>query len=108
GIGLVAKLRAYALQDQGRDTVEANMLQGLPADARDYRAAAEILRDLGLDTIRLLTNNPQKISGLTEHGITVIERVPSHAGWTGSNHSYLTTKRDRMGHILPSVMEELP
>ncbi len=108
GIGLIAKLRAYALQDAGRDTVEANTLQGLPADARDYRPAAEILQDLGLETVRLLTNNPQKITGLTEYGITVAQRVPSHVGWSGANHSYLSTKRDRMGHILPAVMEELP
>ncbi len=98
GIGLMAKLRAYALQDQGRDTVDANLLLGLPADARDYGIGAQILVDLGVRTMRLLTNNPAKLAGLSGYGLQVVERVPLHVGSNPHNEAYLTTKRERMGH----------
>ena len=99
-MGLLRKLRAYALQDQGYDTVEANELLGLPVDARDYRAAAAILRDLGVPRIRLLTNNPAKVAGLEEAGIAVVERVPIVVAASPNNHHYLVTKRDKMGHLM--------
>lgn len=100
GIGLLAKLTAYQLQDAGLDTVAANTAQGLPVDAREYGAAAAILNDLGLDDVRLLTNNPAKVVGLAEHGVTATERVPLQVGHNQHNRSYLTTKRDLMGHQL--------
>jgi 3,4-dihydroxy 2-butanone 4-phosphate synthase/GTP cyclohydrolase II len=100
GIGLLAKLTAYNLQDAGLDTVAANTAQGLPADAREYGAAAAILQDLGLDQIRLLTNNPAKLTGLAEHGVTAAERMPLQVGLTQHNRGYLTAKRDLMGHQL--------
>jgi 3,4-dihydroxy 2-butanone 4-phosphate synthase/GTP cyclohydrolase II len=100
GIGLLAKLTAYQLQDAGLDTVEANTAQGLPADAREYGAAAAILEDLGLDEVRLLTNNPAKVVGLAEHGVTAAERVPLQVGQNQHNRLYLNTKRDLMGHQL--------
>ena len=101
GIGLLPKLRAYELQEAGRDTVDANLDLGLPADARDYAAAAQILDELGVSSVRLLTNNPEKHLALQNHGITVKDReaVPVLAG--EHNVRYLTTKRDRMGHQLP-------
>lgn len=101
GIGLANKLRAYQLQESGVDTLDANLQLGLPGDARDYTAAAEILADLGLTNIRLLTNNPDKIEQLEGHGISVTERVPLHVGFTDHNSAYLEAKRDRMGHQLP-------
>lgn len=101
GIGLSNKLRAYQLQESGIDTLDANLQLGLPADARDYRAAAEILEDLGLTSVRLLTNNPDKVAQLEQHGVTVSERVPLIVGENESNSLYLRTKRDRMGHQLP-------
>jgi 3,4-dihydroxy 2-butanone 4-phosphate synthase/GTP cyclohydrolase II len=100
GIGLLAKLTAYQLQDAGLDTVAANTAQGLPVDAREYGAAAAILTDLGLDEVRLLTNNPAKLLGLAEHGVTAAQRVPLQVGQNQHNHRYLNTKRDRMGHQL--------
>lgn len=100
GIGLVNKLRAYRLQEQGRDTVDANLELGLPADARDYSAAAAMLRDLGITQVRLLTNNPLKQKALTEHGIEVVERVPLEVGRNAVNDGYLRTKAERMGHLL--------
>lgn len=99
GIGLVNKLRAYALQERGLDTVDANTALGLPADARDYAAAAAILRELGIERVRLLTNNPDKVSQLQGFGIPVTERVPLLVGLAPNNHQYLETKRDRMGHL---------
>ena len=105
GIGLANKLRAYQLQEQGVDTLDANLQLGLPADARDYTAAAEILADLGADQIRLLTNNPDKVSQLESHGVTVTERVQLYVGVTDQNTSYLETKRDRMGHVLPTDVQ---
>lgn len=100
GIGLVDKLRAYALQDQGVDTVDANLRLGLPADARDYRSAAAILHDLGVSAVRLLTNNPDKVRALADHGIVVRDRIPLVTGVTASNVVYLRTKLDRCGHVL--------
>ena len=102
GIGLVAKLQAYQLQDGGRDTVDANLDLGLPADARHYGAATQILKDLGVSTVRLMTNNPDKVTNLQEYGITVAERVPLTPHPNDHNLAYLLTKRDRMGHVLPT------
>ncbi|MEU4732259.1 bifunctional 3,4-dihydroxy-2-butanone-4-phosphate synthase/GTP cyclohydrolase II [Streptomyces sp. NPDC023588] len=101
GIGLLSKLRAYELQERGRDTLDANLELGLPADARDYAAGAQILGDLGVRSVRLLTNNPEKSDALVRHGITVTSResMPLEAG--EHNLRYLRTKRDRMGHDLP-------
>jgi 3,4-dihydroxy 2-butanone 4-phosphate synthase / GTP cyclohydrolase II len=103
GIGLVAKLQAYQLQDGGRDTVDANLDLGLPADARHYGAATQVLRDLGVESVRLLTNNPAKTTSLEEYGITVTERVPLTPHPNDHNIGYLLTKRDRMGHDLPHL-----
>lgn len=101
GIGLVHKLRAYQLQDAGADTVDANLALGLPADARDYGTGAQILADLGVRSMRLLTNNPAKRAGLEGYGLSIIERVPLAIEPTQDNERYLRTKRDRMGHDLP-------
>ncbi|MCZ4548627.1 bifunctional 3,4-dihydroxy-2-butanone-4-phosphate synthase/GTP cyclohydrolase II [Gordonia rubripertincta] len=98
GVGLGAKIAAYALQEQGRDTVDANLDLGLPVDARQYWQAAAILRDLGVDRIRLITNNPDKTAALEEHGITVVERVARPAHVNQHNRAYLRTKELRMGH----------
>jgi 3,4-dihydroxy 2-butanone 4-phosphate synthase / GTP cyclohydrolase II len=103
GIGLVAKLQAYALQDGGRDTVDANLDLGLPADARHYGAASQVLRDLGIEDVRLLTNNPEKSEALADFGITVHDRVPLTPRPNPHNLRYLRTKRDRMGHHLPDL-----
>jgi len=103
GIGLVAKLQAYQLQDGGRDTVDANLELGLPADARHYGAATQILRDLGVSSVRLLTNNPDKVRNLEDYGIAVAERVPLTPHPNDHNIAYLLTKRDRMGHVLPDL-----
>ncbi|MCK6066708.1 MULTISPECIES: GTP cyclohydrolase II [Microbacterium] len=100
GIGLINKLRAYSLQEQGLDTVDANLALGLPADARDYAAAAGILADLGVSRVRLLTNNTDKVAQLRELGLEVVEQVPLLVGVGPNNHQYLETKRDRMGHII--------
>lgn len=104
GIGLANKLRAYQLQEEGLDTLDANLQLGLPADSRDYTAAAEILADLGIDRVRLLTNNPDKVAQLEEHGLDVVERVPLLVGVTEQNIGYLNAKRDRMGHQLPDAV----
>ena len=106
GIGLANKLRAYQLQENGVDTLDANLQLGLPADARDYRAAAEILADLGLRSVRLLTNNPDKVAQLEASGVTISERVPLYVGLTEQNAGYLAAKRDRMGHMLPADSNE--
>jgi 3,4-dihydroxy 2-butanone 4-phosphate synthase / GTP cyclohydrolase II len=108
GIGLINKLKAYRLQEQGLDTLDANLALGLPADARDYGAAVGILNDLGLDTVRLLTNNPEKRRQLEERGVTVTDLVPLVVGLGADNENYLNTKRDRMGHALPAhdVLDE--
>jgi 3,4-dihydroxy 2-butanone 4-phosphate synthase/GTP cyclohydrolase II len=100
GIGLTNKVRAYELQDRGFDTVDANLELGLPVDDRDYGVAAQILTALGVGRVRLLTNNPAKTAGLAAHGITVVERIPSHVGVTGNNAGYLHAKRTRLGHLL--------
>ncbi|WP_353116092.1 GTP cyclohydrolase II [Microbacterium sp.] len=100
GIGLINKLRAYALQEEGLDTVDANLALGLPADAREYAAAAGILTDLGISKVRLLTNNTDKVRQLRELGLDVVEQVPLIVGVGPNNHQYLETKRDRMGHII--------
>ena len=100
GIGLINKLRAYRLQEDGLDTLDANLALGLPADARDYGAATAILDQMGITSVRLLTNNPEKVRQLEERGVTVTERVPLVVGVGAFNESYLETKRDRMGHAI--------
>lgn len=100
GIGLSNKIKAYALQEQGLDTVEANEVLGYPADMRDYGMAAQILKDLGLNSIRLITNNPEKIRGLEEYGLSVIERIPIIIKANEKNRFYLEVKQKRMGHLL--------
>jgi len=103
GIGLAAKCKAYALQDAGLDTVEANEHLGLPADRRDYGIGAQILRDLGLKRLRILTNNPKKISRLEVYGIQIAEQVPIVIRANDINRRYLQTKRDRLGHMLEGI-----
>ena len=103
GIGLVSKLAAYALQDDGRDTVDANLELGLPADARDYGTGAQILADLGVRTMRLLTNNPAKLVGLSGYGLRIVDRVPIEIPPNPFNALYLATKRERMGHQMGHV-----
>ncbi len=100
GIGLMHKLAAYALQENGRDTVEANVDLGLPVDTRDYGIGAQILTDLGVSSMRLLTNNPAKRAGLEGHGLSISERVPLQTVPTDENRSYLSTKAEKMGHLL--------
>ena len=98
GIGIAAKIGAYELQDRGLDTVDANLQLGLPVDTRDYTVAADILRHLGIERVRLMTNNPAKLDGLTAAGIDVVERIVVAPHLTPENRRYLRTKRDRMGH----------
>jgi len=107
GIGLVNKVRAYQLQDQGRDTVEANEELGFPPDLRDYGIGAQILADLGLHRIRLLTNNPKKIVGLKAYGLEIVERVPIEVPPNKRNLKYLKVKRDKLGHIFTIIDEHL-
>jgi 3,4-dihydroxy 2-butanone 4-phosphate synthase/GTP cyclohydrolase II len=106
GIGLINKLRAYKLQEEGLDTLDANVALGLPVDARDYGAASAILEDLGIRSVKLLTNNPEKSRQLNAHGIAVEEMVPLIVGAGAFNERYLQTKRDRMGHNLPFTTSE--
>jgi len=100
GIGLLNKLRAYELQEQGFDTVEANVELGFPADSREYGFGYQILADLGLSTIRLLTNNPRKMEGIESYGLRVVEQVPIEVAPNDENRSYLAAKRDKLGHLL--------
>ena len=101
GIGLINKLKAYRLQEDGMDTLDANLALGFPADGRDYGAAVAILEDLGISEVRAITNNPEKLRQLGDRGITVLERVPLVVGVGEYNEKYLEAKRDRMGHVLP-------
>ena len=105
GIGLINKLKAYRLQEDGLDTLDANIALGFPVDGRDYSAAVSILEDLGLNEVRAITNNPEKLRQLRDRGITVIEQVPLVVGVGDFNEQYLEAKRDRMGHILPGTPE---
>jgi 3,4-dihydroxy 2-butanone 4-phosphate synthase/GTP cyclohydrolase II len=100
GIGLLNKLKAYNLQDKGLDTVDANLELGLPVDLRDYGIGAQILADLGLTSIRIMTNNPKKIRGLEGYGLSVTAQVPIEHAPNPENHRYLQAKRDRLGHTL--------
>jgi GTP cyclohydrolase II len=100
GIGLANKVRAYELQDRGADTVEANAHLGFGPDLRDYGVAVGILRALGVQRLRLLTNNPRKLNAITDAGLVVTERVPIECGRNPHNESYLTTKADKLGHLL--------
>jgi 3,4-dihydroxy 2-butanone 4-phosphate synthase/GTP cyclohydrolase II len=100
GIGLLNKLRAYELQEQGLDTVDANLALGLPVDSRDYGVGYQILADLGLTSLRVLTNNPKKILGLEGYGLIITEQLPIEAEPNPVNERYLRTKRERMGHTI--------
>src|SRR5438874_5894956 len=100
GIGLLNKLRAYKLQEEGRDTVDANLELGLPADLRDYGIGAQILVDLGLSSIRLLTNNPKKIVGLEGYGLRVTDQIPIQHAPNRHNVAYLRAKKNKLGHLL--------
>jgi 3,4-dihydroxy 2-butanone 4-phosphate synthase/GTP cyclohydrolase II len=103
GIGLANKIRAYALQDKGLDTVQANLQLGLPADMRDYSVGAQILKDLGVRKIHLLTNNPEKVSGIRKHGLSILRRIPLEIAPNGMNRAYLKVKKDKLGHLLSKV-----
>jgi 3,4-dihydroxy 2-butanone 4-phosphate synthase/GTP cyclohydrolase II len=105
GIGLVNKMRAYELQDQGMDTVEANVALGFAPDPRDYGIGSQVLVDLGVKNLRLLTNNPRKRVGLESYGLSVVERVPIEIPANDSNRHYLNTKRDKLGHQLSSLTD---
>jgi 3,4-dihydroxy 2-butanone 4-phosphate synthase/GTP cyclohydrolase II len=100
GIGIGHKIRAYGLQDKGADTIDANLQLGLPADSREYGIGAQILADLGITTMRLMTNNPAKLGGLEGFGLEIVERVPLEIESNPYNEHYLRTKRERMGHLL--------
>jgi 3,4-dihydroxy 2-butanone 4-phosphate synthase / GTP cyclohydrolase II len=106
GVGLLSKLQAYELQDAGADTVDANLELGLPADAREYSAGAQMLADLGVRSVRLLTNNPAKVNGLTNCGVDITARVPLATSVTPYNLRYLVTKRDKLGHEIQNLDEQ--
>ena len=101
GIGLEAKIKAYALQDRGLDTLDANLALNLPADARDYSFAAEMLKSVNVNEVELMTNNPHKVDGLNDNGVFVVKRKAHISGICAENRDYLNTKSARMGHILP-------
>ena len=101
GIGLVNKIRAYALQDAGADTVEANEQLGFGADLREYAMCGDMLRHLGVTQVRLMTNNPKKVAAVEANGVEVVERVPLISGLNPYNEGYMQTKTDKMGHLLP-------
>ena len=107
GIGLANKIRAYSLQDLGDDTVEANRKLGFPDDGRDYLPAVEILRELGVSRLRLMTNNPRKISAMKRYGLNVVERVPLVAGVNPHNRHYLKVKETKLGHLLRGYDNDL-
>ena len=108
GIGLINKIKAYALQDQGYDTIQANIMLGFPADMRDYTIGSQILEDLGVHELRLMTNNPEKIDGIAAFDLKIIERVPIHMELGKNDSFYLLTKKEKMGHLLtyPVTLEE--
>ncbi len=106
GIGLINKIRAYALQDEGMDTIEANLALGFAADERDFTVCADIFNLLGVQQIRLLTNNPQKMATLTQAGLNIVERVPLNVGENRYNSHYLDTKKQKMGHFIIHNGEE--
>ena len=107
GIGMLNKIKAYHLQDQGADTVEANEKLGFPADMRDYSMCKPMLNHLGVSEVRLMTNNPKKLKALTDAGVEVVEQVPLQVGRNAHNHDYLNTKAEKMGHMmLPELLSE--
>ncbi|MGH6646666.1 GTP cyclohydrolase II [Aquabacterium sp.] len=108
GIGLINKLKAYALQDEGLDTVEANLRLGFPADLRNFEVAAQMLSQLGVDAVRLMTNNPRKVATLEKHGVKVVERVPVRSPSQAENHHYLATKALKLGHQMDWLPEYIP
>jgi 3,4-dihydroxy 2-butanone 4-phosphate synthase/GTP cyclohydrolase II len=107
GIGIGHKIRAYSLQDKGRDTVDANLELGLPIDSREYGIGSQILVDLGITTMRLMTNNPAKYGGLEGYGLEIVDRVPLQPVPNPENIHYLRTKRERMGHLLEGLDDVL-
>ncbi len=106
GIGLLNKVKAYKLQENGADTVEANIMLGFDVDARDYRDTAQLLLDLGVTSLRLITNNPKKIESLIEYGFIIEDRIPLHVGQSPFNANYRLTKEDKMGHFKDIETEE--